>query len=305
MSKIKISAVVNTRNEEKNIDTCLKSLNFVDEIVVVDMESEDKTKQIAKKYTDKVFDYEKIDYVEPARNFAISKAKGEWILIVDADERIPRSLAVKLMEIAEDNQADFVRIPRQNIIFSQWIKHSRWWPDYIIRFFKKGRVEWQDAIHSIPITSGKGINLPEEKEFSFTHHHYTSIEQYLNRSLRYSRQQAKELLESGYTLDARDMFFKPIGEFLGRFFAGEGYKDGLHGLVLSLLQAFSVFSVYLFVWEKQGFKVKRFPSFTRHWIFWFRQAGSDIRYWVYTVKIHTAKNKTHRFFLKIARKLKL
>jgi len=304
MSRPKISAVVNTYNEEKNIDACLKSLNFVDEIVVVDMESQDKTKKIAKKYTDKVFNYEKIDYVEPARNFAISKATGDWILIVDADERVPRPLAVKLMEIAEKDQADFVRIPRQNIIFSQWIKHSRWWPDYIIRYFKSGRVEWQNAIHSIPITSGKGINLPEEKDLSLTHHHYSSIEQYFSRSLRYSRQQAKELIGSGYTLDARDMFFKPIEEFLGRFFAGEGYKDGLHGLALSLLQAFSVFLVYLFIWEKQGFKVKRYPSFTLHWISWFKKAGADLRYWVYTVRIHTAKKKTQRFFLKIARKLK-
>jgi len=71
------------------------------------------------------------------------------------------------MEVAEKDEADFVRIPRQNIIFSQWIQHSRWWPDYIIRFFKKGRVEWQNAIHSIPITSGRGINLPEEKDSQY------------------------------------------------------------------------------------------------------------------------------------------
>lgn len=305
MTKLKISAVVNTRNEEKNLADCLKTLSFADEIVVVDMESEDDTKKIAKKYTNKVFNYDNVGYVEPARNFAIGKATGDWILIVDADERIPRSLAVRLMEVAEQDEADFVRIPRQNIIFSQWIQHSRWWPDYIIRFFKKGRVEWQDAIHSIPITSGRGLNLPEEKEVSITHHHYSSLDQYLNRSLHYSRQQAKELLESGYTLDARDLFFKPIEEFLGRFFAGEGYKDGFHGLILALLQSFSVLLVYLFVWEKQGFKVKRYPSFTKHWLTWFKQAGSDLRYWVYTVRIHTAKNNFRRFFLKIARKLKL
>jgi len=305
MTKLKISAVVNTRNEEKNLADCLKTLAFADEIVVVDMESEDDTKKIAKKYTDKVFNYDNVGYVEPARNFAISKATGDWILVVDADERIPRSLAVRLMEIAEQDEADFVRIPRQNIIFSQWIQHSRWWPDYIIRFFKKGRVDWQDAIHSIPITSGRGLNLPEEKDLSIIHHHYSSLDQYLNRSLRYSRQQAKELLESGYTLDARDLFFKPIEEFLGRFFAGEGYKDGFHGLILALLQSFSVLLVYLFVWEKQGFKVKRYPSFTKHWLAWFKQAGSDLRYWVYTVRIHTAKNNFRRFFLKIARKFKL
>ena len=119
MAKINISAVVNTRNEEKNIADCLKTLQFADEIIVVDMESTDTTKDIAKGYTDKVFDHEMVGYVEPARNFAIAKAVGSWVLIVDADERIPQTLAKKLIEIMLEDKADFVRIPRKNLIFGQ------------------------------------------------------------------------------------------------------------------------------------------------------------------------------------------
>jgi len=137
MAKIKISAVINTRNESENIFDCLNSLKFCDEIVVVDMESTDNTKEIAKQFTDKVFDHPMVGYVEPARNFAISKAIGDWILVIDADERIPKTLAIKLEEIAEKNEIDYVRIPRQNLIFGQWVRHSRWWPDFNIRFFKK------------------------------------------------------------------------------------------------------------------------------------------------------------------------
>ena len=303
MSKIKISAVVNTRNEESNIEACLKTLRFADEIVVVDMESEDKTVKLAKKYTKKVFNHKNVGYVEPARNFAIKKATGNWILIVDADERIPRSLAVKLIKITKQKEADFVRIPRQNLIFGRWIKYSRWWPDYNIRFFKKDKVEWQDKIHSIPITTGTGINLDPVKELSILHHHYISIDQYLKRSIRYSKTQSKELVNQGYILDVKDVFFKPVGEFLSRFFAGEGYKDGFHGFVLASLQAFSTLLVYLYVWQEQGFKPVHHSTFIQQWPNWLKQKGKEFVYWIYTVSIHTANKKTTRFLLKLKRKL--
>ena len=302
MSKVKISAVVNTRNEQDNIEDCLKSLRFADEIVVVDMESEDKTVNLALKYTKNVFNHKNVGYVEPARNFAIRKATGNWILIVDADERIPRSLAVKLIKIAKEGEVDFVRIPRQNLIFGRWIKYSRWWPDYNIRFFKKGVVDWQDEIHSIPITTGTGINLDPKKELSIIHHHYTSIDQYLERAIRYSKTQSKELISQGYVLDVKDVVFKPIGEFLSRFFAGEGYKDGFHGFVLASLQAFSSLLVYLYVWQEQGFKPVHHSTLIQKWPTWFKEKGKEFTYWVYTVKIHTAKKKTSRLLLRLKRK---
>lgn len=302
MPKINISAVVNTRNEEKNIEDCLKSLYFVDEIVVVDMESEDDTKKLAKNFTDKVFDTKIVGYVEPARNFAISKAVGEWILIIDADERIPKSLAKKLIEITQENKTDFVRIPRKNLIFGQWAEHSRWWPDYNIRFFKKGSVEWQNEIHSVPITSGIGINLDADEAYAIEHHHYNTIDEYFERALRYSTQQSKELTSSGYKFDPKDLIGKPIGEFMSRFFAGEGYKDGLHGLVLAFLQMFSIMLVYLKVWQSEGHEPKKANTFTPIWQKLFLEKFKELRYWFLTVLIQSEPKKYKKFFLKLARK---
>lgn len=302
MSKINISAIVNTRNEEKNIADCLRTLEFADQIVVVDMESTDDTKRIANEFTNQVFDTKMVGYVEPARNFAISKAIGNWILIVDADERIPKTLAKKLIEITEDEDVDFVRIPRKNLIFGQWIQHSRWWPDYNIRFFKKGTVEWQNDIHSIPITTGNGINLKDSEEMAIEHHHYSSIDEYFERSLRYSNQQSKELINSGYKFDSKDIIAKPIGEFISRFFAGEGYRDGLHGLVLAFLQMFSVMLVYLKVWQKEGHTPEKPGQFNSIWQKAFVDKAKELRYWYLTVLLQAPSSKVKKIILKLKRK---
>lgn len=303
MANIKISAVVNVRNESKNIYDCLKALQFCDEIVVVDMESTDNTKEIAKQFTDRIYDHKMVGYVEPARNFAIKKAIGEWILIVDADERIPKTLAAKLVSITQSSDVDFVRIPRKNLIFGQWMTHSRWWPDYNIRFFKKGAVQWQDEIHSIPVTLGTGINLDAEGELAIEHHHYDNIDEYFERSLRYSTQQAKELIKSGYKFDPIDLITKPTGEFISRFFAGEGYRDGLHGLVMAFLQFFSIMLIYLKVWQHEEHKPIKASEFTPVWQKAFYDKFKEIRYWFITVKIQMSKSNLQTFFLKIARRL--
>lgn len=302
MNKIKISAVVNTRNEEKNLAECLQSLSFCAEIVVVDMESEDKTVTIAKDYTHKVFSHPNVGYVEPARNFAIKKAVGDWILIVDADERISKDLANALQKIAADDEFDFVRIPRKNFVFGQWLQHSRWWPDYNIRFFKKGSVNWQDEIHSVPITTGKGTNIDPQSSLAIEHIHYKSIDEYLLRTIRYANQQAKELIESGYKFEPTDIITKPISEFNSRYFAGEGYKDGLHGLVISLLQFFAILLIYLKVWEKDGHRPVKHTSFLKQWQTSFAEKFKEIRFWYLTTLIENSASKTSSFFLKVKRK---
>src|SRR4051812_46907339 len=113
-----ISVVINTLNEEKTIEQALKSVQWADEILVCDMESDDSTKELAKKLGAKILTHKRLPFVEPARNFAISKASYDWILIIDPDEEVPSSLAKKLQEIASNNGVTtFVEIPRKNIIF--------------------------------------------------------------------------------------------------------------------------------------------------------------------------------------------
>src|SRR3989344_9344781 len=113
-----ISVVINTWNEEKNLPRSIASIkDLASEIIVVDMESTDKTKEVAKKLGAKVFDHKYVGYVEPARNSALEYAKGPWILILDADEEIPDKLAKQLQKIAKEEKYDFYRLPRKNIIF--------------------------------------------------------------------------------------------------------------------------------------------------------------------------------------------
>lgn len=253
----KISVVINTLNEEKNLPRAIASVRgFADEIVVVDMESRDRTVEIAKKLGAQVFSHKRAGYVEPARNYAISKTKGDYVLILDADEEVTPKLIRKLKELVGKPVADYYRLARKNIIFGKWIKHSRWWPDYNIRFFKKGFVSWDEIIHSVPMTKGKGIDIPEKEDYAIIHNNYSSIEEYLGKMNRYSQVESEEMMKSGYVFSWKDLINKPSNEFLSRYFAGEGYKDGIHGLALAFLQAFSELVLYLKIWQKQGFEEK-------------------------------------------------
>jgi (heptosyl)LPS beta-1,4-glucosyltransferase len=299
----RISAVVNTYNEEKKIDRCLASLKgFANEIVVVDMMSTDKTRELAKNYNAKIFKHKKISYVEPARNFAIEKAKNDWVFILDADEEIPESLKTFLKQEVKKPQAEFYRIPRKNIIFGKWMKHSGWWPDYNIRFFKKGSVTWNEVIHSVPMTIGKGMDIPQKQEFAIKHRHYSSVEEYITRMNRYTTIQAKELNKKGIEFKWRDVLIKPASEFLRRYFAEEGYKDGLHGLTICLLQILSELVVYAKLWQKQKFRKRKIDAddtFNE-----LKIISKDFMWWLYASKINDSSNIFTKIWLKIMRKLK-
>ncbi|MEK7536308.1 MAG: glycosyltransferase family 2 protein [Patescibacteria group bacterium] len=299
----KISVVINTYNEEKKIGRCLASLKgFANEIIVVDMMSTDRTRELAKKYNAKIFKHKKISYVEPARNFAIEKAKNDWVFILDADEEIPESLKIYLKKEIKEPQAQFYRIPRKNIIFSKWMRHSGWWPDMNIRFFKKGSVIWNEVIHSVPMITGKGMDLPQKQEFAIKHRHYSSVEEYITRMNRYTTIQAKELNKKGIEFKWRDILIKPASEFLRRYFAEEGYKDGLHGLTICLLQILSELVVYAKLWQKQEFRKRKIDaSDTFNEL---KIISKDFMWWVYASKINDSSNFISKICLKIIRKLK-
>jgi (heptosyl)LPS beta-1,4-glucosyltransferase len=248
-----ISAVINVRNEAEALSKCLRSIkNFADEIIVVDMRSTDGSGKIAEAAGAKVFEYRPMKYVEPARNFALSKATGKWVLLLDPDEYLNKSLKKDLISITKRNDVDYVKIPRKNMIFGKWIRHSNCWPDYLIRFFKKGAVTWQKEIHSQPETKGNGLTLLDSEKLAIQHNNYTTVTQFVMRAVRYSSIQADELKAQDYKVKTSDFILKPMQEFNSRFFFAEGYKDGIHGLVFSILQAFAIALVYIKLWEKQG-----------------------------------------------------
>lgn len=273
--------------------------NFAGEIIVVDMESEDNTSEVAKKLGAKVFTHKKTGYVEPARNFAIGKATGEWILILDADEEIPKKLAEKIVLITKNTEADYYRIPRKNIIFGKWIKHSRWWPDFNIRLFRKGTVSWNEVIHTVPMTQGVGAQIDEKEELAIIHYNYDSLEQYLERMNRYTTLHAKIRFDEGYSFTWKDLITKPFNEFLSRYFFGEGYKDGIHGLGLSLLQAFSELTLYLKIWQLNKFKDENFSLSDS--VSLMRDQEKELHFW----QNDSLYKNTGKFTDRIRRKLKI
>jgi len=297
-----ISAVLCVYNEEKNIEECLKSLSFVDEIIIVDDGSSDKTVEIAKKYTDKIFPHDHVGYVEPLRNLAIAKAAGNWILVLDADERVPTSLAEKLQTIVseDDPKLSCIEIPRKNMIFGKWIEHTGWWPDYQRRFFRKDKVTWSDEIHSVPEVDGEVIKLPSEEAMSILHENYENIADYLQRMDRYTSiesEEAREVLHISHFLQ------KPASEFLFRFFAKEGYKDKEHGLVLSLLQSYFQLVTLTKQWEKNNYKMEGMGANVESVTIVLSSLAKEYLYWYYTVKIESSSNPISKLIYKVKRKL--
>jgi glycosyltransferase involved in cell wall biosynthesis len=246
-----LTTVVNTLNSAETLRNCLQSVKNIGQIVVVDMHSDDETQKIASEFTDQIFEHPRTGYVEPARNFAISKAQTDWVLILDSDEEISPTLAEQIKQIINNSENTHVYFPRKNIIFGQWMEHSGWWPDEKLRLFKKGTVTWDDAIHSEPKATGTALHLDSTENNAIIHHHYTSVSQWVIRMDRYSTVQANELIQKNYKFNWHDLIRKPISEFITRFFVWEGWKDGVNGLALSLLQALSWVVVYLKVNEQQ------------------------------------------------------
>ena len=163
-----ISVVVNSWNEADNLNKCLKSVSgFANEIVVVDMHSTDDTKKVATSYGAKVYPYRRTRVVEPARNFALSKAKGKWILLLDPDEYINQSLKKELLKITKRSDVSFVKIPRKNIIFVKCLRHTHMWP-ITYPFFRNGAVTWKNEIHSHP-SSRNGITLLDSEKLAIRH----------------------------------------------------------------------------------------------------------------------------------------
>lgn len=296
----KVSVVINTLNEEENLPRALNSVkDWAYEVIVVDMESTDETVKIAKKLGAQVYSHKRMGYVEPARNFAISKTTGDWIFILDADEEVPATLRKKIQQIIKEPDADYYAVPRKNIVFGKWLKHSRWWPDYNLRLFKKGHVEWGDEIHSVPLTSGIGADIESKIDFAIIHHHYITVDQYLERLNRYTSIQAKELKKKGRKPDWRNFIKKPMAEFLSRYFAGKGYKDGFHGLALASMQSFSELVVEVKLWELYKFAERDINLLEVNAEL--KEAQRELSYWANDSLV----NETGSLVNKIKRKFKL
>lgn len=268
----KITAVVITKNEEAKIESCLKALNFADEILVID-DSEDQTPVLAGKVA-KVKVISSTGTPTTLRNIGLEKASGDWILMIDADERLEENAETEIRKAVEENKYSAYAFPRKNFIFGKWIEHAGWYPDYQVRLIKKGKAVYSRLVHEVAEVKGETGRL----NVHIIHNNYETISQFLDKLQRYTSLEAEELVLDGYKFVWTDLLLKSNSEILRRFFAEEGYKDGLHGLTLSILQGFYTFVVYLKVWEKEKFKEekdvlkvteKTMVNINKEWEYWF------------------------------------
>src|SRR3989338_10346373 len=275
----KLSVVISAYNEEKKIEDCLKSVSFANEIVFIDNSSTDQTLKIARKYNSKIFTRENNPMLNVNKNFGFSKAKNEWILSLDGDERVSEELReeIKLTLRLHSGQAiNGYWIPRKNKIFGKWIEHTGWYPDYQLRLFKKDKGRFEEKhVHEMIKLEGESEKLNNP----ITHYNYENISQFLRKTLLYAENEANQLIEKGYNFSWQDSIRFPIKEFISRFIARDGYKDGLHGLVLSLLMAFYHLLVFVNIWEKLKFKQIEEKEFLPNVRQEFRKGHKEVFFW--------------------------
>lgn len=240
---LRISAVINTLNEEINLPYAIGSVRtWVDEIVVVDMYSDDRTVEIAREFGAKVVFHERVGFADPARAFALEQASGDWILMLDADEMIPRPLSGALLKLAAGSDVNVVEVHRLNYFFGTPLMHSFSGPhrDRIPRFFRKGHIIATPAIHKFlhPSPGSRVFDLGYEPGFAIVHFAYVDSQDFIEKLNRYTGIEARQAFERGERVKLFSAVLKAAKVLGGRYFITGGFRDGWRGLYVSVLYTF-------------------------------------------------------------------
>ncbi len=251
----KISTIIITLNEEKNIKDCIKSVLWTDEIIVIDSFSTDKTVSICKKFPKvKVYTKKWMGYAR-TKNWGIKKAKYEWILSIDADERITPELKKEIKQILKNPEYDGYLIPRKNFYFGKWIKWGGNYPDYQLRLFRKGKGEFRKVLLHEGVRLFKGA--PGKLKNPMLHFTYNSVNDYFERFKKYTELEKEILKQKNVKINIFTIFyyfiFYPLKKFISRYIFKLGFLDGIDGLiVLKLNNLTKLIAFYKYILYKKG-----------------------------------------------------
>jgi glycosyltransferase involved in cell wall biosynthesis len=271
-----LSVIVTTFNEEINVAECLESVLWADEILLVDSFSTDATVEIARRYPIRV---EQREYFGSAaqKNWSLDRVSHEWVLIIDADERVPDPLAEEILRtLAEEPSVNGFYIRRENVFIDKVIRHSGWSTDKVVRLFRRDKGRYPNRrVHADLEIGGPVPTL----RHPFLHFTFRSFEQYFRKFLNYAEWGAAQAFRDGRRAGFIEIGFRPIWRFIRMYVVQLGFLDGLHGLVLCLLQAFGVFLKYAKLWEyrtreRLGEKIE-LPAFDEDASTWRRPGPSD------------------------------
>ena len=245
---MKISATIIVRNEEHNIADVCETVSWADEIVVVDSDSTDRTVEIARTYTDKVFNREWNGY-QDKHEFADAQTTGDWIFWIDADERVTpelRSSIEKLRSGSDELLADGYKIARKTEYLDRWILHSGWYPDYQMRLYRKDKSYWDGvAPHQTARVDGRVDTLDGE----FLHYTKRDLSEHHRVTESYASLAAEHMATHGKTVGAFGIFAKAVAAFLRTYVLKQGFRDGVQGMIIAGFTAYGVFLKYAKLWE--------------------------------------------------------
>jgi len=233
MNKISLSVVIITKNEEKNIEDCIKSVyGWVDEIIIVDDESQDRTREIAKKYTDKIF-IRKMDIEGKHRNWAYSRARNGWVLSLDADERVTKELQEEIKRLFEEGpKFEGYTIPRRNYIGNYWLKYGGEYPAPQLKLFRKDKFRFEEvSVHPRAFLEGRCGHLKND----IIHYSYRDFSDYLNKLNNQTTREAEKWIATGRKMT----FWRALWRALDRFFyrrmiRKKAYRDGIYGFMVAV-----------------------------------------------------------------------
>ena len=230
MEMEKLSVTIITKNEEKNIGRCLESLKWADEVVVVDTHSGDRTVEICRQYTDKVFDENWHGYGKQ-KNICASHAKNRWVLNVDADEVVTPETAEEIQRVLKEGpKYPVYHLPRKNYFGDQWVRFGGWYPDRILRLYDKEKVAFSEVqVHERlePDDNAGGL------ENALIHYSYRDEEDYIQRQDRYSTLYAQEKSATGFKANWTHMYLRPPFAFFKNYVLKQGFRDGSLGFFLA------------------------------------------------------------------------
>ena len=245
----KLSVTIITFNEEKNIKDCLDSVKWADEIVVIDSFSTDRTVEICREYTDRVYQNKWQGFVDQ-KKFALTKASHNWVLSIDADERISDELREEIKEVLSDNlKHDGYYMPRKTFYINRWILHCGWYPDHKIRLFKKDKGRWEGtrgtAIHESVKVNGRVGYLKGD----ILHYSFPTISSHLKTINSFTSISSSENFKKGERTGILSILLRPPFNFFKMYILKLGFLDGLPGFIVSVLSSYHVLIKYAKMWE--------------------------------------------------------
>ena len=250
-----ISGVVIALNEAQQLHYALSTLlPWCDEVIVVDQHSEDDTASIAERMGATVYQHDRTGGIaDPARRFAVSRASGDWIFILDADEMVPPTLAAQLRELADSEPAiDVVMVPRANVILGRWIRHGNNWPSRHARFFRPGSLLMTDRIHrSIePAPGTRRHKLAADPGLAIWHFPGGNLSDLVRKVDRYTDIEARQAYARGRRVDHPiQLFPEAIRFFWRQYLRGRGYRDGTMGLAVAITRTYYRVLTAAKLWE--------------------------------------------------------